>query len=124
MTLVIKITHYNLVFTYPITLQMSDFPYIKTECMLSVQTECRFFLCNLCSSAVQGRDSGAQPLSSTATVVCSVLDDNDNPPEFMQPRFHISLPENLPPGVIHTAQASDPDHGTNGTMRYSLVGQC
>ncbi|XP_047434431.1 protocadherin-23 [Mugil cephalus] len=72
---------------------------------------------------VQARDSGARPLSSTATVLCSVLDDNDNPPEFMQSSFRISLPENLPPGVVHTAQASDPDHGENGTIFYSILGE-
>ncbi|KAM3623277.1 uncharacterized protein V6R79_009482 [Siganus canaliculatus] len=71
---------------------------------------------------VQARDSGSRPLSGTATVLCSVLDDNDNPPEFMQSSFQISLPENLPPGVVHTAQASDPDHGENGTIHYSILG--
>uniref|UniRef100_A0A3Q4GQG2 Protocadherin-16 n=1 Tax=Neolamprologus brichardi TaxID=32507 RepID=A0A3Q4GQG2_NEOBR len=60
---------------------------------------------------------------NTTTVMCSVLDDNDNPPEFMQSSFRISIPENLPPGVIHTAQASDPDHGENGTIHYSIVGE-
>ncbi|TNN89725.1 Protocadherin-23 [Liparis tanakae] len=70
---------------------------------------------------VQARDSGARPRSGTATVLCSVLDDNDNPPEFMQSSFQISLPENLPPGVVHTAQASDPDHGENGTIHYSIL---
>ncbi|KAM9857018.1 protocadherin-23 [Aulostomus maculatus] len=72
---------------------------------------------------VQARDSSTRPLSSTATVLCSVLDDNDNPPEFMQSSFQISLPENLPPGVIHTAQASDPDRGENGTIHYSILGE-
>ncbi|XP_074485681.1 protocadherin-23 [Sebastes fasciatus] len=72
---------------------------------------------------VQARDSSPRPLSGTATVLCSVLDDNDNPPEFMQSSFQISLPENLPPGVVHTAQASDPDHGENGTIHYSILGE-
>ncbi|KAK7878164.1 hypothetical protein WMY93_031210 [Mugilogobius chulae] len=72
---------------------------------------------------VQARDSSSRPLSSTSTVLCSVLDDNDNPPEFMQSSFQISLPENLPPGLIHTVQASDPDHGENGTIHYSIQGK-
>ncbi|XP_075318484.1 protocadherin-23 [Odontesthes bonariensis] len=72
---------------------------------------------------VQARDSGARPLSGTATVLCSVLDDNDNPPEFMQSSVRISLPENLPPGVIHTALASDPDQGENGIIYYSILGE-
>uniref|UniRef100_A0A672IG76 Protocadherin-16 n=1 Tax=Salarias fasciatus TaxID=181472 RepID=A0A672IG76_SALFA len=71
---------------------------------------------------VQARDSGSRPLTGTATVLCTVLDDNDNPPEFMQSSFQISMPENLPPGIVHTVQASDPDHGENGTIHYSIVG--
>lgn len=77
----------------------------------------------LCLSSVQAHDSGTRPLSGTATVLCSVLDDNDNPPDFMQSSFQIGLPENLPPGVVHHAQASDPDHGENGTIHYSIVGE-
>nr|XP_057940770.1 protocadherin-23 isoform X2 [Doryrhamphus excisus] len=71
---------------------------------------------------VQARDSSPRPLSGTATVHCSVLDDNDNPPDFTQSSFQISLPENLPPGVVHTAQAFDPDQGENGTIHYSIQG--
>ncbi|KAF7223485.1 protocadherin-23 isoform X2 [Nothobranchius furzeri] len=71
---------------------------------------------------VEARDSGTQPLSATAKVMCFVLDDNDNPPEFMQSWFQVNLPENLPPGVIHTVQASDPDLGENGTLHYSMLG--
>ncbi|XP_045072088.1 protocadherin-23-like [Coregonus clupeaformis] len=41
----------------------------------------------------------------------------------MQASFQLSLPENLPPGVIHTSQASDPDHGANGTITYSIQGE-
>ncbi|KAI4901849.1 hypothetical protein NFI96_034596 [Prochilodus magdalenae] len=69
---------------------------------------------------VQAEDSGVPPLSSTTTVLCSILDENDNPPEFSQPSFHIIIPENLLPGVIHSVQASDPDNGVNGTVMYSI----
>ncbi|KAM9792483.1 protocadherin-23 [Neosynchiropus ocellatus] len=72
---------------------------------------------------VQARDSGARPLSATATVLCTVLDSNDNPPEFIQSSFQISFPENQPAGVIYTARAADPDHGENGTVRYSILGE-
>ncbi|KAJ8335644.1 hypothetical protein SKAU_G00389860 [Synaphobranchus kaupii] len=71
---------------------------------------------------VLAQDRGIQPLSSTATILCSVLDENDNDPEFMQPSFQISVPENLPPGHLHTAQAADPDAGANGTVLYSIRG--
>uniref|UniRef100_A0A8C1VX50 Protocadherin-16 n=1 Tax=Cyprinus carpio TaxID=7962 RepID=A0A8C1VX50_CYPCA len=69
---------------------------------------------------VQAEDSGTPSLSSTATVLCSVLDDNDNTPEFSQPDLHIVIPENLPPGVIHILQASDIDNGLNGTIQYFI----
>ncbi|XP_053711047.1 protocadherin-23 isoform X2 [Synchiropus splendidus] len=72
---------------------------------------------------VQARDSSARPLSATATVLCTVLDTNDNPPEFMQSSFQISFPENQPAGIIYTARASDPDHGENGTVLYSILGE-
>ncbi|XP_016148051.1 protocadherin-23 [Sinocyclocheilus grahami] len=69
---------------------------------------------------VQAEDSGTPSLSSTATVLCSVLDDNDNTPEFSQLDLHIVIPENLPPGVIHILQASDIDNGLNGTIQYFI----
>ncbi|MCI4394856.1 hypothetical protein PGIGA_G00173570 [Pangasianodon gigas] len=69
---------------------------------------------------VQAEDAGIPALSSTTTVVCSVLDDNDNPPEFSQSFLHIVIPENLPPGVIHTAVTFDPDNGINGMVTYSI----
>ncbi|XP_061102894.1 protocadherin-23 [Conger conger] len=72
---------------------------------------------------VLAQDSGIHPLSSTATVLCSVLDENDNDPEFMQPSFLIRVPENLPPGHLHMAQAADPDSGANGTVLYSIQGE-
>lgn len=77
-------------------------------------------ICSSFTLRVQAEDSGTPSLSSTATVICSVLDDNDNAPEFSQPDFHIIIPENLPPGVIHTVQASDVDNGPNGTIQYSM----
>uniref|UniRef100_A0AAY4A8E4 Protocadherin-16 n=1 Tax=Denticeps clupeoides TaxID=299321 RepID=A0AAY4A8E4_9TELE len=80
-------------------------------------------LCQLSTmmlSKIQGCDSGFQPLTGTATVLCSVLDENDNDPEFMQTEVWITIPENLSPGEIHTAQASDADRGQNGTVKYML----
>ncbi|KAJ8399247.1 hypothetical protein AAFF_G00412850 [Aldrovandia affinis] len=65
---------------------------ISTTTQLDRETQHKFTL------RVVGRDSGVQPLSSTATVLCSVLDENDNAPEFMQPSFLIRVPENFPPG--------------------------
>ncbi|KAG7314164.1 hypothetical protein KOW79_022660 [Hemibagrus wyckioides] len=69
---------------------------------------------------VQAEDAGIPALSSTTMVLCSVLDDNDNPPEFSQSFLHIVIPENLPLGVIHTAVTFDPDSGINGTVFYAI----
>ncbi|MFT7807568.1 protocadherin-23 isoform X1 [Arapaima gigas] len=74
------------------------------------------------SLIVLALDSGMPPLSSTATVLCSVLDDNDHTPRFTRTSFQIDVPENMPPGVIHVAQAEDLDAGVNGTIRYSIEG--
>ncbi|XP_019718122.1 protocadherin-16 [Hippocampus comes] len=90
---------------------------ITTLAFLDREQQSRFTL------RVQARDSGPRPLSGIATVLCSVLDDNDNPPVFSQSSFQISLPENLPPGVVHAARAFDPDIGENGTVRYSILGE-
>ncbi|XP_056442399.1 protocadherin-23 [Gadus chalcogrammus] len=72
---------------------------------------------------VLARDGGSPGLSSTTTVECSVLDENDNPPRFVQTSFQVSLPENLPPGVLYIGQASDPDLGENSTIHYSIDGE-
>ncbi|CAL8330612.1 unnamed protein product [Merluccius merluccius] len=69
---------------------------------------------------VLAHDGGSPALSGTTTIACSVLDENDNPPQFMQSSFHVSLPENLPPGLLHAGQASDPDLGENSTIHYSI----
>ncbi|TRY68197.1 hypothetical protein DNTS_025755 [Danionella cerebrum] len=71
---------------------------------------------------VQAEDSGTPSLSCSATVLCSVLDENDNPPFFSQTEVHIVLQENLPLGIIHIARASDLDDGMNGNIEYYIEG--
>ncbi|XP_067261327.1 protocadherin-23 isoform X2 [Chanodichthys erythropterus] len=87
---------------------------ISTSTQLDREIQSRFIL------RVQAEDSGTPSLSGTATVLFFILDDNDNTPEFSHPDFHIVIPENLPPGVIHIIQASDIDNGQNGTIQYSI----
>ncbi|XP_039549970.1 protocadherin-23 [Pimephales promelas] len=87
---------------------------ISTSTRLDREIQSRFTL------RVQAEDSGTPSLSGTATVLCFILDDNDNTPEISQPDLHIVIPENLPPGVIHIIQASDVDDGLNGTIQYSI----
>lgn len=68
-------------------------------------------------------DEGAPPLSSTATVIIEVLDENDNSPQFSHKLFQIKLPEQqstAEPQDIYRMVARDDDVGPNGLITYSL----
>uniref|UniRef100_A0A671LNX9 FAT atypical cadherin 2 n=1 Tax=Sinocyclocheilus anshuiensis TaxID=1608454 RepID=A0A671LNX9_9TELE len=68
-------------------------------------------------------DKGAPPLSSTATVVIEVLDENDNSPQFSHKLFQVKLPERqstAEPQEIYRMVARDDDVGPNGMIKYSL----
>ncbi|KAM7113022.1 protocadherin-23 [Ciconia maguari] len=68
------------------------------------------------------RDSGTPSLSSTVTVICAVLDENDHSPTFLLPTSEIRIPENEQPSVIYITQAVDMDAGNNGALRYKIIG--
>ncbi|KAM9026533.1 protocadherin-23 isoform 3-T3 [Ara ararauna] len=68
------------------------------------------------------RDSGTPSLSSTVTVICTVLDENDHSPTFLLPTSEICIPENQEPSVIYIMRAVDMDAGNNGALRYKIVG--
>ncbi|XP_021249506.1 protocadherin-23, partial [Numida meleagris] len=68
------------------------------------------------------RDGGTPSLSSTATVICKVLDENDSSPKFFFPVFEICIPENQQPSVVYVARAADMDTGNNGALRYKISG--
>uniref|UniRef100_A0A8B9S4G9 Cadherin domain-containing protein n=1 Tax=Apteryx owenii TaxID=8824 RepID=A0A8B9S4G9_APTOW len=72
--------------------------------------------------AAQFRDSGTPSLSSTVTVICKVLDENDYSPKFLFPVSEIRIPENQQPSIVHIALAVDEDAGNNGTLRYEIIG--
>ncbi|KAJ8015146.1 hypothetical protein DPEC_G00023120 [Dallia pectoralis] len=61
-------------------------------------------------------------LISTMTLKVVLEDVNDNPP-MVFPLYHrVNVPEDLPVGaVVVWLQASDPDHGQNGQVRFSLL---
>lgn len=68
-------------------------------------------------------DKGAPPLSSTATVVIEVLDENDKSPQFSHKLFQVKLPEQqstAEPQDIYRMVARDDDVGPNGMITYSL----
>ncbi|XP_066173789.1 LOW QUALITY PROTEIN: protocadherin-23 [Sylvia atricapilla] len=68
------------------------------------------------------RDSGTPSLSSTVTVICTVLDENDHSPMFLLPPSEIFIPENQQPFVVYVIRAVDMDAGNNGALRYKIVG--
>ncbi|KAJ7419526.1 hypothetical protein WISP_53472 [Willisornis vidua] len=68
------------------------------------------------------QDSGTPSLSSTVTVICTVLDENDHSPMFLFPTSEIYVPENQQPSVVYVSQAVDKDAGNNGALRYKIVG--
>uniref|UniRef100_A0A6P4FXR2 Protein dachsous n=1 Tax=Drosophila rhopaloa TaxID=1041015 RepID=A0A6P4FXR2_DRORH len=70
---------------------------------------------------VIARDSGVPPLSSSATVLVTIHDVNDNEPIFDQSFYNVSVAENEPVGrCILKVSASDPDCGVNAMVNYTL----
>ncbi|NXH10035.1 PCDGI protein, partial [Bucco capensis] len=66
-------------------------------------------------------DGGDPPRSGTAQLRINVTDANDNPPVFVQDRFHVSLREDVPPGsTVLNVSATDADAGTNARISYDF----
>lgn len=67
-------------------------------------------------------DRGTPSLNSTATVLITVLDVNDNPPVFSSPEYHIHVKESIPVGShITEVSANDCDAGTNAKITYAMI---
>ncbi|XP_032635000.1 protocadherin-23 isoform X1 [Chelonoidis abingdonii] len=94
----------------------SDTGEVMTTASLDRETQ------EILSIKVLVRDSGTPSLSSTATVICKVLDENDNTPKFLLPVSEIQILENQEPVILHTTLAVDIDAGNNGTLRYQIIG--
>uniref|UniRef100_A0A3B3XNZ6 Cadherin domain-containing protein n=1 Tax=Poecilia mexicana TaxID=48701 RepID=A0A3B3XNZ6_9TELE len=66
-------------------------------------------------------DQGFPPLSSTKKMNVKVSDVNDNPPQFSQSEYTMSIPENNSPGCsVFTVSATDADWGQNARLSYFL----
>ncbi|XP_060109587.1 protocadherin alpha-C2-like isoform X2 [Heteronotia binoei] len=66
-------------------------------------------------------DGGRPPKSATARITVRVLDTNDNPPQFDRATYAATLLENAALGsLVVTLNASDPDEGSNGQVRYAF----
>ncbi len=60
-------------------------------------------------------------MSSISDVVITVLDINDNAPEFDRPRYIFNVPEDAQIGtLVGQVQAEDRDAGDNGKITYRL----
>ncbi|NXD43782.1 PCD23 protein, partial [Copsychus sechellarum] len=67
-------------------------------------------------------DHGMPSLNSTATVLITVLDVNDNPPVFSSPEYHVHVKESIPIGShITEVSAEDCDAGTNAEITYAII---
>ncbi|NXV14105.1 PCD23 protein, partial [Cepphus grylle] len=67
-------------------------------------------------------DRGTPSLNSTATVLITVLDVNDNPPVFSSPEYHIHVKESIPVGShVTEVSANDCDAGTNAEITYAII---
>ncbi|NWI13882.1 PCDA3 protein, partial [Crypturellus soui] len=64
-------------------------------------------------------DGGRPSLSGTMELVISVMDVNDNSPEFNQSVYKVPLTENTPEGsLVVRVNATDPDEGINSEVSY------
>ncbi|NXQ32054.1 PCD23 protein, partial [Alaudala cheleensis] len=67
-------------------------------------------------------DRGTPSLNSTATVLITVLDVNDNPPVFSSSEYHVHVKESIPIGShITEVSAKDCDAGTNAEITYTII---
>lgn len=61
---------------------------------------------------------------STAEVIVTVLDVNDNAPKFMQPSYSAVIPENSKVSTfVANVTATDPDEGLGGEIRYEFLNE-
>ncbi|NXY42175.1 PCD23 protein, partial [Ceuthmochares aereus] len=67
-------------------------------------------------------DRGTPSLNSTATVLVTVLDVNDNPPVFISSEYHIHVKESISVGShITEVSANDCDAGANAEITYAII---
>ncbi|NXF86129.1 PCDA2 protein, partial [Eubucco bourcierii] len=70
---------------------------------------------------VTASDGGRPSLTGTMELVITVLDANDNAPQFNQSVYKVQLPENTAPGTVFFQQtATDEDEGINREIQYSF----
>ncbi|XP_045203884.2 protocadherin-1-like [Mercenaria mercenaria] len=67
-------------------------------------------------------DGGKEPHTSTATVTLTILDENDNRPNFELAHYDFKVPENHPQEkVVGQVVAIDKDSENNGIVTYNIA---
>ena len=70
---------------------------------------------------IQATDKGTPPLTETVKVNITILDINDNSPQFTKPAFSVIVSESLPTGSrFLNITATDADIGDNALLTYSI----
>lgn len=71
--------------------------------------------------SISARDGGPNPKWAYTQLKVTILDENDEAPEFSQQYINVSLSENTQPHtLVAMLTAADHDQGTNGSVTYSL----
>ncbi|XP_037803520.1 fat-like cadherin-related tumor suppressor homolog [Penaeus monodon] len=67
-------------------------------------------------------DLGDPRRMASRLVTITLVDENDNAPQFDKPAYSFFLPENVANGTsVYELRAHDPDEGSNGVVTYSLA---
>lgn len=70
---------------------------------------------------ISARDGGPNPKWAYTQLKVTILDENDEAPQFSQEHINVSLSENISPHtLVAMLTATDHDQGTNGSVTYSL----
>uniref|UniRef100_A0A8C5PU99 Protocadherin 1 n=1 Tax=Leptobrachium leishanense TaxID=445787 RepID=A0A8C5PU99_9ANUR len=70
---------------------------------------------------IKVQDGGSPPRASSALLRISILDTNDNAPQFEKMAYEAELPENSPIGhSVLQVKANDSDQGANAEIDYSF----
>ncbi|KAA0714533.1 Cadherin EGF LAG seven-pass G-type receptor 3 [Triplophysa tibetana] len=70
---------------------------------------------------VEARDYGATPLSATASITITVMDVNDNRPEFLQKEYYVRLNEDAAVGTS-VVSVTAVDRDVNSAVTYQITG--
>ncbi|XP_033106017.1 protocadherin-9-like isoform X2 [Anneissia japonica] len=70
---------------------------------------------------LRASDNGTPKREGTTVVVLKIVDSNDNSPQFTEPEYRKSVPEDVPVGYeILNLHAEDTDEGDNAQIEYTF----